>query len=334
VIYQQDAETHMPQFVTPFRRGPAHRAGIKPGDLLVKVDGKSTKGISLEDTANWVRGPEGTPVSVVVRQPKSTEERTYQIVRGVIPIETVVGYRRAGGDLDWHYEIDPSAPIGYIAVTALHSSTPHELRQAEGRLKAERARALVIDLRFAGAATPLHQAEMVGENLVGGGLMWRVHDAQDQVKEVRSSRECLFRDWPMVILIGEETVDPMAKALAAALHDNGRAVLVGETPKMDEYLKTQLDLPGDLGGVMLRTARLERPARDHGWPLEPDHTVPSTSVQRATIEKWLNDKNLVELPAGMTDQPPEDPQLARAVEILKADLKKTGLPDKDVQTAR
>jgi carboxyl-terminal processing protease len=320
VQYSLNKEEDVPQVVTPFRGGPAHRAGVKPGDLLVSVDGKKTKGIGLEESASWVRGQEGKPVTIVFRQPKSTAERTLRIVRGVIPIETVLGYRREG-DSGWRYRIDPSDGVGYIWINAIHSSTLHELRQVETKLRGEGIRALVIDLRYSAPGTQLHQAEMVGDSLVGGGLMWRMYEGGENPKEYRSSRECLFRDWPMAILLSEEINDPMIAALAAALADNGRAILVGEMAKAGPYVKTLLEL-GELGGTMLQTAKLERPTAERGWPPRPDQPVETTPLQRALIEKWLFEKELTELPKGVTDEPPVDPQLSKAVALLKRALEK------------
>src|SRR5262249_45337811 len=150
----------------------------------------------------------------------SRQERTMRIVRGLIPIETVRGFQ-LGRDDQWDYLIDSGSGIGYIFISAIHSSTLHELRQAESKLKAQGARALVIDLRFANGDTPMHQAEMVGDSLVGGGTMWRTDDVDGHTQEYHSSRECLFRDWPLAILINQELTDPMTQALAAALRDNG-----------------------------------------------------------------------------------------------------------------
>jgi carboxyl-terminal processing protease len=318
IQYQINAEEKVEQVMTPFRGGPAHRAGLKPGDLLVEVDGRSTAGIDDETVANWVRGPEGTPVTVTVRQPKSQDKRTYRIIRGVIPIETVHGYRRAPDG--WRYQVEPGSGVGYIFVNALHASTLHELRQADEKLKNEGLRALVIDLRFSGAGNAPHQVELIGDSLGGGGTLWRTCDAEGKTRDCTSSRECLFRDLPLAVLVNEEVADPLTMALAAALHDNRHATIIGVAPKVEGYIKTAIDLPNGIGGAMVPTARLERADPKLGWPLQPDYPVTTSSKQRGAIEEWLAQKDFTELPAGSTDEAPSDPQLQKAVTLLKKSL--------------
>jgi C-terminal peptidase prc len=318
IQYQWNPEEKLEQVVTPFRGGPAHRAGLKPGDLFVEVDGKPTAGIDVATLASWVRGPEGTPVTVTVRQPKSQDKRTYRIIRGVIPIETVHGYRRAAEG--WHYAVKSGSGVGYVFINSLHSSTLHELRQLEEKLKEEGLHALVIDLRFANPGNAPHQAELIGDSLGGGGTLWRSRDAKGKERDCTSSRECLFRDWPLAVLVNDEVMDPLTMALAAALHDNRHAIIIGQPPKAEGYIKTAIDLPNGIGSAMVRTARLERADQKHGWPLEPDYPVTITSRQRGTIEEWLMQKDFTELPAGSTDEVPADPQLQKAVTLLKQSL--------------
>jgi carboxyl-terminal processing protease len=316
IEYDFNLEEKLEQVVTPFRGGPAHRAGLKPGDLFLEVDGRSTAGVDLETLASWVRGPEGTPVTVTVRQPKSKDKRTYRIIRGVIPIETVHGYRMAPEG--WHYQVEPG--VGYIYVNALHSSTLHELRQVDEKLKNEGAHSLIIDLRNAGPGNAPHQAELIGDSLGGGGTLWRTSDAQGKTRDCTSSRECLFRDWPLAVLVNEEVTDPLTMALAAALHDNRHAIVIGTAPKAEGYIKTAIDLPRGIGGAMVPTARLQRADPKLGWPLRPDYPISTSSKQRGAIEEWLAQKEFTELPAGSTDEGPTDPQLQKAVTLLKKSL--------------
>jgi carboxyl-terminal processing protease len=326
-----DKDAKLPRIVTPFRNGPAYRAGIRPGDLLVAVDGKSTKGVELQKVVQWLRGNEGEPVVMTMRRPDSTEERPLRVVRGVAPIDSVYGYQRAKEG--WRYRIAPDVPVGYVWLSMITSSTLHELRQAEGRLRAEGVRALVIDLR-SGQQDDLHQAALVADGLLSGGLLWCLHDNQGRVIERRADAECLFRGWPLALLVDRTTAAGgfragMPAALAAALQDNGRAVLVGEPTVGGERVQTILPLPDGTGGMTLWTARLERAAKGKGWPVRPDEKVVLNDKQRAAIyDHWLREKQYTEPPAGAGDKPPDDPQLARAVEVLKAALDKAAQAEK------
>jgi hypothetical protein len=108
--------------------------------------------------------------------------------------------------------------------------------------------------------------------------------------------------------------------VAAALQDNGRAILVGEPTAADGYAATLVELPDQLGAIAVRTARLERAVKDRGWPVQPDHRVASSKAQREALANWLRYKGFPELPAGVDEKPPEDPQLARAVELLRKQM--------------
>jgi carboxyl-terminal processing protease len=326
------------QIVVPFRNGPMHRAGAKPGDLIVEVDGQDMHDVKLSKVVSMLAGDKGTKVTVVVRQPGATETRTLKITRDVIPFTHVVGYR-PGPEGTWEYRIASPAPVGYLHLEATSISALHELRQAERQLQAEGVRALVLDLRFNPGGTLQHTAQ-VADGLLDGGLLWRVRDRQGQVKEYRADRDCLFRDMPLVVLVNEYTGGG-AVWLAAALQDNGRAILVGAPARSDGSVQSRIPLPGNTGALVLTTAVVERakksraPIADEedgggqrpaGWSVEPDHVVTLTAKQRDGLAEWLHQKNLLDPPADA--KPPDDPQLARAVELLESALKKTEQTDK------
>jgi carboxyl-terminal processing protease len=315
-------DEHLPQIVSPLGHGPARRAGIKPGDLVLEVDGKSTRDVPLSKVVGWLKGEEGTSITVVVRSPSSIEERKLKMVRSVVPFASVHGYRRATED-KWDFHIDPAASIGYIRMGAIRSSTPHELRKIERRLRSEGVRALVLDLRSSGGGSPLHNGALVAGVLLDGSLMWSVRGRNQQVKEVRAAHECLFREWPMVVLINDG-IDQTAGAVVASLQDNGRAVLVGEATRNGGFVNSILSLPDGQGALSVRTGYLERAVKGRSWPVQPDHVVPINKKQREALEQWLLSKDRLEQPGSAADKPPEDPQVARAVELLRAALKKAG----------
>jgi carboxyl-terminal processing protease len=315
-------EEKLTQLVTPFRGGPAYKAGARPGDLIVEIDGKTTQGLSLSEVVQRLRGDEGTPVSMAVRQPGSTETRTLNMIRSVIPFENVQGCRRdAAGD--WKCRLRDDEPIGYVCVKSLTASTLHELRQVERWLPAEGVRALVLDLRFS-HGDYLQRAALVADGLLDSGVMWRVREAGNQVKEQRADRDCLFRDLPLVVLINEYSSGIGIEALAAALQDRGRAILVGEKTRGSGYVNSFVSLPESRDMLVIRTGIVERvspKAASLAKGVEPDHRVEMSAKQQEALSEWLRQKDLTELPAGAGDTPPEDPQLAKAVELLRAAVK-------------
>src|SRR5262249_31851999 len=172
-----DKEQRLPRIVTPIRGGPAHKGGIRAGDLIVQVDGKDLTGVGLQKAIEWLRGEEGTSFTVVVRQPGGPP-RTLKLTRTVVPFDDVYGFRRAGDGWTFRVEADGKAsPVGYLAVRSLRSSTLHELRRLEPKLRAEGARALVLDFRAAAGGNLSHVA-LVADGLLDGGLLWRTRDAR------------------------------------------------------------------------------------------------------------------------------------------------------------
>ncbi|HEX5268945.1 MAG TPA: sigma-70 family RNA polymerase sigma factor [Gemmataceae bacterium] len=313
-------EEKYPQIVVPFRGGPAQRAGIRADDLILEADGKSLHEQPITKVVEMLRGEEGTTVTVVVRAPGSTEKRTVKITRSVVPFEHVMGYRRATEDA-WDYLIKSNLPISYVRVTGCSSSTPQELRQVERRLRSQGARALVLDLRSGGGGSEFHNGILLGDALLDGAVLWRLRGADKQVREFKSGRDCLFRDWPMVVLVND-SIDTTEGAVVAALQDNGRAVLVGEPTRVGGYVNGSFQMPDGEGALTFRTGRLERVAKGRGWPVEPDNVVTLTKKQREVIDTWLREKTRPPEPGSAADKAPEDPQLAKAIEILRAALKK------------
>jgi C-terminal peptidase prc len=317
-----NAEEKLTQIVIPFPGGPARKAGARPGDLIVEVDGKSMAGLPLRKVVEHLQGEEGTKVSMTVRQPGESKTRLLPMVRSVIPFTTIHGYRRTGEE-SWSFRVDPKSAIGYLSLDDINSSTLLELRKIEPLLREEGLQALVLDLRFT-RGNDLRHAALVADGLLDGGLVWRVRDRRGQVKEYKADRDCVLRDVPMAVLIGEFT-GSMGALVAAALQDRGRAILVGDMPKTDLVVTSLVHLPQERGALMLRTARLERSERASASEqqrlaaaenrLWPDHHVAVVRKQMEAVEIWRQQQQSPEPKADV--KPPSDPQLDKAIDLLR-----------------
>jgi carboxyl-terminal processing protease len=323
-----NGKENLTQIVNPFANGPARKAGAKPGDLIVEVDGVSMEGIKLQEVVERIRGEEGTKVSFTVRQPGETETRLLRMTRGPVPFDTVVGYQRVAEDR-WQYRVKPDEPIGYLRLDSVLPSTPSELRKLERTLLADGIKGLVLDLRF-NASGEVQPAALTADELLDGGVMWRVRDAKDRIKEYRADRDCLFRDCVLVVLVDKHTRGG-PEFVTAALQDNGRAVVIGEATQGEGYVTSMFPLADDEGAVQLRTGRVERATTAKGsakganpsWrPVTPDHVVPMETVKVEPIMVWQRNQLLPEPPADAAKTPPDDPQLAKALDIIRAALKK------------
>jgi C-terminal peptidase prc len=321
IILKTDDKEKRPQVGSAILRGAARRAGMKAGDFIVTVDGKDTHAIPLAQVVDWLRGEEGSKVTVTVRQAGETEIRTYTMTRAKVPFEHVFGYRRTSEE-DYDFHAEPQTPIAYVHISGLVSSTLHELRQVERKLQAAGFRALVLDLRFGSGGSYQHAALLCG-GVLDGGLMWSTRLGEGQGRqEFRANRECLFRDWPIVVLINGQ-LDSADSLVAAALHDNDRAVLVGEASPMDGYVKSIVELPGQADSLVLPIGRVDRPAAARGWPLRPDHLEPMDANQRKAVAEWTQAQTISDRPIDPKAKAPPDPQLAKAVELLREELRRS-----------
>ena len=212
----------MPQVIPG---GPAHRAGGRNGDRMILIDDKDATQLSVPEIIEILRGQEGKPVSIVVKQPNSDEERTLAIVRGEVPLGSVEGLRRDSNDA-WVHRVSDESDVAYVKVTAIRGSTARELKQTARRLHAEGFRALILDLQAINAQGELRHAVMIANELLGEGKIGAVVRAGTR-KEFASSADQLFAAWPMVVLIGART-QGQGEWIAAALQDNGRAMLMGQ----------------------------------------------------------------------------------------------------------
>jgi carboxyl-terminal processing protease len=308
------------QIVVPFPGGPARKAGARPGDLIVAVDDQDMKGQTLREFVRRLQGEEGTKVSMTVRQPGESQTRRLPMVRGIIPFSSVLGYRRTGEE-SWTFRVDPQAKVGYLTLEDIHSSTLLELRHVEPLLREQGVRALVLDLRHCRGGQMRHAA-LVADGLIDGGVLWRVRDAHGKAKEYKADRDCLFRDMPMAVLVGEHTRG-MGRVLAAALQDRGRATLVGWPSEGSMWESSLVPLPDEQGALLLRTGKIERVARADktlGGALVPDHRVGIERKELDAVLEWRVAQNSPEPKADA--KPPSDPQLNKAVTVLREALAK------------
>jgi carboxyl-terminal processing protease len=314
-----------------FEKGPADRAGIVANELIEEIEGEDTKGMSVTEAVERLRGEEGTEVAIKVRPPKAKEGRPLTLRREKLARETITGVRKrpAGG---WDLRLDGPEAIGYLRIGEILDSTPHELRQVASRLESEGTRALVLDLRNCGHAN-LHATVLLGDEFLDRGMIGLVREA-DKVTTYRANPDALFRGWPVVVLIDGGTMGP-AEWLAAALQDNHRATLVGSPTRGSADVRTTLPLADGTWSIQMTTGRLERgDGRAIGTPegpgpqaiarrmpspndrkggVQPDH--PMTPTRPVFPGRGPNAPARAE-PAKVTD----DPWIKKAMDIIRNDM--------------
>ncbi|MFI5459738.1 MAG: S41 family peptidase [Isosphaerales bacterium] len=283
IALMTDPQEKRPSMAEVFVGGPADRAGARPGDLIEQINGVDTKGMDLRDAVDRLRGDEGTDVTIKVRQPKESKSRTMKITRGQLPHGTISGVRKrsAGG---WDIRLNGPDPIGYLRITQVRASTPHELRKLVRQIEGQGDWGLILDLRGLGG-TSLHEAVLLADSLLAGGVIGRVQTAQREVT-YRADSDALFGTSPIAVLVDQNT-SGTAEWLAAALQDNHRAVIVGTPTFSATYttiagveqrtdLRSMVTIGDGSWSIELTTGQLQR---GDGRPISGEARVPQAGVR-------------------------------------------------------
>lgn len=206
--------------VRPFRNSPAQQAGIRPGDIILEVDGESTEGWSLEQAVAVIRGPKGTDVALLVRH-SDGEEELIVVTRDriVVPsVESLPISDRSG---------NPVADIGYILISQFTEDTRGELLELLDAARNAGLQKLIIDVRGNPGGLLRATVDTTGEFMDEGVVLRQINrDGEEEVFNDRAGGAGL--DLELVILINEHSASG-AEVMAAALRDHGRAVLIGVT---------------------------------------------------------------------------------------------------------
>jgi carboxyl-terminal processing protease len=299
--------------VAPIAGTPGERAGILRGDVIVKVDGESIVGESMEEAIKRLRGKPGTTVVIGVERGDPVVERAFTIKREVIKVESVRGAEM----------IAPG--IGYVRVTVFADRTGEEFETALRDLRAKgELRALVLDLRNNPGGLLTSAVEVVEPFFRRGDLVVYTEGREKTSRmELRAKSRGEPLDIPVVVLVNGGSASA-SEIVAGALRDTNRAVLVGEKTFGKGSVQTVFPLR-DGAGLRLTTARYFTPggAVIHEKGIEPDVVEVLTPEQeKAVFLRRLRPDvtDAAEFEAKFGVPPAEDTQLAAAVSLLKERL--------------
>ncbi len=237
-------------FVTvmnPIPDGPAIRAGIRTGDLIVEVGGESAVGWSTDDAADQLRGKPGTSIDVVVRRPGVSEEIPFTLVRAVIEIRSVP------------FAVMLDGGVGYIRLQLFSETSTREVRQAVDSLSREGLNGLILDLR-GNPGGLLDQGVAIADLFLDAGysIVDTKGRARGQNESFSAVRPQAVPDLPLVVLVNENSASA-SEIVAGALQDHDRALVVGARSFGKGSVQTLYRLTG--GNVLrLTTARWYTPS--------------------------------------------------------------------------
>lgn len=274
--------------ISPIDDTPADKAGLKANDEILEIDGKSTKGISVKEAADLIRGEKGTQVHLLIRRDdKPTKD--YAIVRDEIKLKSV--------SLDNPFDIAVPNNIGYIKLSTFLSSNASQ--EVQNALKEQHNKSgYILDLR-SNPGGLLSNAIRIADFFLEDGSIVSTVD-RDGYKEVRYSSPSTLTTKPLVVLINGGSASA-SEILSGALKDNKRAVLVGERSFGKGLVQEINQLPGG-SGVNITTQRYLTPNDTdiNKKGIEPDIMIELT-------EENAKDK--------------KDPQLTRAIAVMDEMIK-------------
>jgi carboxyl-terminal processing protease len=199
--------------VSPLKGSPAEKAGLKPNDKVVSVDGKNIQGMGSTEAVLLIRGEKGTTVKLVVQRPGVSEPLNFSIVRDTIPIETVYGEM-------------VTDTIAKVQITTFSENTSTELITILNDLQSQGMKGLVLDLRQNPGGL-LNQAVAISSLFVPEGkVLFKVEDRDGNIEEVKSEQK-ENPDIPLVVIIDKGSASA-SEILAGAVSESANVPLVGE----------------------------------------------------------------------------------------------------------
>ncbi len=294
--------------ITPVEGTPAWRAGIKPGDRIVKIGSEVTRDMSLNDAVKKLRGDPGTKVTITILREGEDLVKDFTITREIIRVEDVKDPQL----LEEH--------IGYVRLTEFRENSYNTLHKALEKLKEQGADSLILDLRNNPGGLLDVAIKIAQDFLPAGKVIVSTkgrHSSENM--EAKSKNGGDFLDWPIVVLINEGSASG-SEIVAGALRDNKRAVLVGAKSFGKGSIQSVIPLP-DGSALRLTTAKYFTPSgvAINGVGITPDVLVKEASVKADKTKKEEVDALFSNLESKDAKEKKilKDTQLQSAINIIK-----------------
>ncbi len=282
---------------------PAQKAGLRAGDVILKVNGEPVDVLSLQQLVNKVRGPAGTPVHLEVQRQGHAQPMQIDITRAKVDVPEV----------SWH--LLPGTRLAHLALQEFGTKADAELRAALQEMRDQGAEGAVVDVRGNPGGLKEQAVAVTGEFLKPGAVVFIQVDAQGNREKVLAKNEGVAPDFRVVVLIDEGTASS-AEIFAGALKDHQRAKLVGARTFGTGTVLEPFRL-SDGSAVLLAIAKWLTPDGHEIWHqgIAPDYPV-ELPRDVTIVMPWSKEEESAEAFATIKDK-----QLLKAVEVLKGQIK-------------
>ncbi len=259
--------------IAPIDDTPASRAGIEAGDLIIRLDGDSVKGMTLSDAVNQMRGERGTDITLTILREGEDSPREITITRDVIQVQSVRSEMLEDG-------------YGYVRISNFQTRTARDLVRAIEEMREEgEVKGLVLDLRNNPGGILNGSVGVSDAFLEDGLIVYTEGRLEESQFRYRASPGDVLQGAPMVVLVNRGSASA-SEIVAGALQDHRRAIVMGQNTFGKGSVQTILPL-GQRTGIKLTTARYFTPEgrsiQDHG--IEPDIRLENLQVSRRSPEQ-------------------------------------------------
>lgn len=268
-------ENNVLTVITPIEGTPAAKAGIKPGDQIIAIDGKPTQGMIADEAVKILRGPKGSPVKITVKSKDNEASRDVTLIREIIHVKSVEPKLLDNG-------------IGYVKLSQFQEKTSDELTKAIEKLESKNKgllKGLILDLRNNPGGL-LTEAVEVADQFVNEGLIVSVRGrAEDQSTEYYATKKANFHNYPLIVLVNKGSASA-SEVVAEALQDDKRAVILGTKTFGKGSVQTIIRLD-DGSGLKLTTAKFYAPSGRSisQVGVTPDVVVENSKTGDAQLER-------------------------------------------------
>jgi carboxyl-terminal processing protease len=302
--------------VAPVEDTPGFKAGILSGDRIVKIEGKSTENLALQDAVKQLRGEPGTDVTLTIQRPSSGETKDYKLTRAIINVDMVK-------DINGKKEFPLGEnKIGYVRLVQFGEKTSEDLESALNRLKGQGMQALVLDLRWNPGGLLDQAVEVCQKFLPRNQLVVSTEGRTSVQKFPAKGHGDELHGMPIVVLVNVGSASA-SEIVAGCLQDLHRAIILGE--KSFGKGSVQSIIPLDDGSALrLTTAKYYTPSHKviHEVGITPNVVVPVTDEEERDIVLRRTPGGIETLDEKDRDhvRNSRDPQLDRATDLLKGIL--------------
>jgi carboxyl-terminal processing protease len=246
--------------VTPMDQSPAQKAGLKSGDVILKVNGQDMTGKSISDVTSQILGPAGTKVTLTILRPQTGETKDYTITRARITLQNV------------SWAPIPGTNFVDLRIEAFSSGVTPDLVKALNDIQKQGYKGIVLDLRNNPGGLLQECIDTTSQFLSSGNVL-QVKDASGKVTNIPVEHGGVATSIPMVVLINQGTASA-AEIVSGALQDAGRAKLVGQTTFGTGTVLNEFNL-SDGSALLLATQEWLTPKGRVIWHtgIQPDTSV-------------------------------------------------------------